>query len=401
MVFIAMLLGIQLFHTCLARSDEPSGKVMTGADQTALYLPLLKGKAVGLVANHTSVIGHTHLADTLLKSGINLKKIFAPEHGFLGDADAGTEIDNAVDPKTGIPVISLYGSKTKPAPEDLQGIDIIIYDIQDVGVRFYTYISTLHYLMEACAENHIPVMVLDRPDPLGHYVDGPVLDPAFKSFVGLHPVPVVYGMTIGELARMINGEGWLDGGLKCELTVVPCSNYDHNTFYVLPVDPSPNLNSMEAVYLYPSLCFFEGTIMSLGRGTPFPFRVVGHPDFPIKTFSFIPSATASNKSPVYMGKTCFGIDLRSLTSKELQQMHELNLSWLIEVYQTMGQGEDFFTGYIDKLAGTDDLRKEMLAGWSQERMKESWQADLMNFMAVRKKYLLYRDFSSDSLNQNK
>jgi uncharacterized protein YbbC (DUF1343 family) len=400
MCFI-ILLFMPLGCACREIHDQKSDSMQTGADQTILYFPLLKGKAIGLVANRTSRIGRTHLVDTMLSSGISLKKIFAPEHGFRGDADAGAEIDNTVDPKTGLPIVSLYGSRTKPDPDDLEGIDIMIYDIQDVGVRFYTYISTLHYIMEACAQNHMPLLVLDRPDPLGHYVDGPVLDPAFKSFVGLHPIPVVYGMTVGELARMINGEGWLDGSLKCDLMVVPCSNYDHNSFYVLPVDPSPNLNSMEAVYLYPSLCFFEGTIMSLGRGTPFPFRVVGHPEYPVKNFSFTPETTSSNKNPVHKDKTCYGIDLRTMDIEQLKKMHAINLQWLINVYRTMGEGESFFTGYIDKLAGTGELKKQIIAGWSEERIKERWQADLTSFMAVRKKYLLYRDFGSDSLNQKK
>jgi uncharacterized protein YbbC (DUF1343 family) len=347
---------------------------------------------VGLVANHTSVIWHTHLADTLLQYGISLKKIFAPEHGFRGNADAGAEIENAVDYKTGIPVISLYGSKTKPDPEDLNGIDIMVYDIQDVGVRFYTYISTLHYVMETCAENNIALLVLDRPNPNGHYIDGPVLDTAFRSFVGLHPIPVVYGMTTGELARMINGEGWLAGGLKCDLNVIPCSNYGHKTFCELPVDPSPNLNSMEAVYLYPSMCFFEGTIMSLGRGTPFPFRVAGHPDYPVKTFSFTPEANPGNKDPKFRDVTCYGIDLRTKTTGQLQQMKILNLQWLSEVYKKMGIGETFFTEYIDKLAGTDQLRKQILSGWSVEHIRQSWQSDLVRFQNLRKKYLLYDDF---------
>ncbi len=291
MVYLVILIGFQLSQACVAGSGELP---VTGAEQTSLYFPMLKGKAVGLVANHTSKIGHQHLADTMIKSGVKLARIFAPEHGFRGDADAGAGIQNDIDVKTGVPVVSFYGNQYKPASADLQGIDIMVYDIQDVGVRFYTYISTLHYVMEACAGNHIPLLILDRPDPLGHYIDGPVLEPEYKSFVGLHPIPVVYGMTPGELAGMINGEGWLAGHMHCDLKVIPCRNYDHGTFYHLPVHPSPNLNSMEAIYLYPSLCFFEGTVMSLGRGTPSPFRVIGHPDYPDKSFSFIPRAGRSN-----------------------------------------------------------------------------------------------------------
>jgi uncharacterized protein YbbC (DUF1343 family) len=398
MLIVAGLLGAWFFQSCTAGSVESPAGLKTGADQTWLYLPRLEGKSVGLVANHTSLIGRTHLVDTLLKAGIHLIKIYAPEHGFRGKADAGAIIDDAVDPETGIPVVSLYGSKTKPGPDDLKDIDILVYDIQDVGVRFYTYISTLHYVMEACAEAHIPLMILDRPNPLGHYVDGPVLDPAFKSFVGMHPVPVVYGMTVGELAHMINGEGWLAGGVQCDLTVIPCSGYDHNTRYHLPVDPSPNLNSMEAVYLYPSICFFEGTVMSLGRGTPFPFRVAGHPDYPIRTFSFTPLANAGNKNPLFHNRTCYGFDLRSIPLDSLMEIRALNLEWLISAYDDMNLGESFFTGYIDRLAGTGALRKQILSGWREDQIRESWQADLNRFKSIRKKYLLYGDFTVNKNN---
>jgi uncharacterized protein YbbC (DUF1343 family) len=391
-IICLILLPALCFTACVYTSIQ-SAPVKTGCEQTALYLPLLKGESVGLVANNTSLIGKSHMADFLISSGIHLVRIFSPEHGFRSNADAGAAIDNMVDNKTGVPVTSLYGSKTKPSPEDLKGIDIVVYDIQDVGVRFYTYISTLHYMMEACAEKNIPVLVLDRPNPLGFYVDGPVLTPDLKSFVGMHPIPVVYGMTVGELAQMINGEGWLANRLKCDLKVIPCSNYDHNTFYTLPIDPSPNLNSMEAIYLYPSLCFFEGTLMSLGRGTAFPFRVVGHPDYPVKSFSYTPEATSANKNPKYIGKTCYGVNLQPMDIASLRQMHELNLQWLIDVYKTMGCGEAFFTDYIDKLAGTGELRKQILAGWSEEQIRQSWQDDLEKFRVLRKKYLIYKDFT--------
>lgn len=381
-----------LFMTCGTPAPGRAPLPATGADQTALYLPLLEGKAVGLVANHTTVIGKSHLADSLLKLGVNLVKIFAPEHGFRGDADAGEEISNSRDAKTGLPLISLYGSEYKPKPADLQGIDIMIYDIQDVGVRFYTYISTLHYLMEACSENGISLLVLDRPNPNGHYIDGPVLDTAFRSFVGMHPIPVVYGMTAGELARMINGEGWLSNGSTCELQVIPCKDYDHNTIYKLPVDPSPNLNSMEAVYLYPSLCFFEGSIMSLGRGTPFPFRIIGHPDYPDHTFSFVPGAIRSNRNPVFMDQVCYGIDLTGIPADSLQSLRMVSLKWLIDVYDRMDKGKSFFNDYIDKLAGNGELRKQVLAGYTDARIRESWQDNLREFSNRRKKYLLYNDF---------
>ncbi len=286
----------------------------------------------------------------------------------------------------------LYGKKKKPEPGDLNGIDVVIFDLQDVGVRFYTYISTLHYVMEACAESQKPLLILDRPNPLGRYVDGPMLEPAFHSFVGMHPIPVVYGMTIGELATMINGEGWLAGGIKCDLKVITCVNYSHDSLYRLPVNPSPNLNSMEAVYLYPSLCFFEGTIMSLGRGTDFPFRVFGHPDYPDTTFSFIPKPDAANKAPLFANKTCYGADLRKLTTAQLMQMKEINLGWLIDAYHTMGSGENFFIPFFDQLAGTSDLRKEIMAGKTAAEIRETWQADLERFRMLRKKYLLYDDF---------
>lgn len=366
--------------------------VVTGSGQTGRYIKELQGKSVGLVANHTTMIGKVHLADSLISLGVRLTKIFSPEHGFRGDADAGAEISNTADAKTGVPVISLYGNKTRPTGDDMKGIDILVYDIQDVGVRFYTYISTLYYIMEACAEKNIPLIVLDRPDPLGYYTDGPVLEPEYRSFVGMLPIPVVYGLTCGELARMINGEGWLSQGMQCKLTVIPCLNYDHNTFYPLPVYPSPNLNSQEAVYLYPSICFFEGTIMSLGRGTNFPFRVIGHPDYPEKSFSFTPRAGKSNQNPPLRDQLCYGIDLQTLTTDSLKRMHSINLQWLLETFKKMDRGKDFFTVYIDRLAGTGQLRQQILAGFSEQQIRQSWQAGLARFNEKRRKYLLYPDF---------
>jgi uncharacterized protein YbbC (DUF1343 family) len=363
-----------------------------GCEQTGLYLPHLQGKRVGLVANHTTRIGNLHLVDSLLTLGINLTVIFSPEHGFRGDADAGAEIGDAVDHSTGIPVVSLYGNKHKPAAADLKNVDVVVYDIQDVGVRFYTYISTLHYVMEACAENNIPLIVFDRPNPLGHYVDGPVLEPAFRSFVGMHPIPVVYGMTAGELARMVNGENWLNDGVRCELKVIPCMNYSHSAYYALPVDPSPNLNCMEAIYLYPSICFFEGTIMSLGRGTNAPFRVIGHPDYPDRSFSFVPEAISANKNPLFKDQICYGIDLTLLSTDSLQQFRTLQLHWLINVYASMNRGSTFFSDYIDKLAGTAKFRQQILAGYSEQQIREGWKPELEKFKNLRKKYLLYPDF---------
>jgi len=387
-IILCVLLG-----SCALTHDNSPLSVATGADQTELYLNKIAGKAVGLVANHTTLVGgNTHLVDTLLKLNVHIVKIYSPEHGFRGNIDAGAEIGNAFDDKSGLPIISLYGERMKPAPADLKGVEIMIYDIQDVGVRFYTYISTMHYLMEACAESNIPLIILDRPDPLGHYIDGPVLTSGFRSFIGLHPIPVVYAMTPGELAGMINGEGWLKEGIRCNLEVIPCKYYDHNTYYKLPVNPSPNLNCMEAIYLYPSTCFFEGTVMSLGRGTPFPFRVIGNPSYPDKSFSFMPTASSANKNPVLKDQICYGIDLSSLTVDSLQKLKSINLQWLIKTYELMNMDSSFFTDYFNRLAGNARLRNQILEGFSEHRIKESWKTDLEKFQAVRKKYLLYKDF---------
>ncbi len=385
------LVAALLFSSCNTAPSQPA--VRTGCERTELYLQKLKGKSVGLVANHTTVTGTEHLADFLIRQGIGLTRIFAPEHGFRGDADAGADIRNDVDAATGVPVVSLYGDKKKPAAADLQGIDIMIYDIQDVGVRFYTYISTLHYLMEACAENNIPLLILDRPDPLGYYVDGPILEDQFRSFVGLHPIPIVYGMTPGELAGMINGEGWLKDGVKCNLQVIPCSGYDHNTRYQLPVNPSPNLNCMQAIYLYPSICLFEGTIMSLGRGTSSPFRVIGHPDYPDKDFSFIPTAGKSNQNPLLKDQTCYGINLQNIPVDSLEQLNSINLTWIIDVSSKMNRGKDFFIPYIDRLAGTAKFREQILQGSTEKQIRHSWQPGLDEFCKKRKTYLLYPDFT--------
>jgi len=382
---------IQLFLFSCSRSESQT-EILTGCEQTELYIDKLKGKSVGLVANHTTVVGKTHLADSLIRRGIRITRIYAPEHGFRGDADAGAGISNGTDPGTGVTVISLYGNHNKPTADDLQGIDIMIYDIQDVGVRFYTYITTLKYVMEACAENQVPLMILDRPDPVGHYIDGPVLEPEFRSFVGSLPIPVVYGLTPGELALMINGERWLANGMQCNLQVIPCLNYDHKTLYNLPVNPSPNLNCMEAVYLYPSTCFFEGTILSIGRGTRFPFRVAGHPDYPDKSFSFVPKSGKSNLNPLLMDQTCYGINLSSISTDSLKHIRSINLQWLIKTYNTMNRRDDFFTDYLDKLAGTGKLKKQIVDGLTVEQIRETWQTGLDEFAKKREKYLLYPDF---------
>ncbi len=375
------LAAILLFSSCSIAPSQPG--VRTGCERTELYLQKLTGKSVGLVANHTTVTGAEHLADFLVRQGIGLTRIFAPEHGFRGDADAGADVRNFIDTATGVPVVSLYGDKKKPASADLQGIDIMIYDIQDVGVRFYTYISTLHYLMEACAENNIPLLILDRPDPLGYFVDGPVLEDQFRSFIGLHPIPIVYGMTPGELAGMINDEGWLKNGEKCNLQVIPCSGYDHNTRYHLPVNPSPNLNCMQAIYLYPSICLFEGTIMSLGRGTSSPFRVIGHPDYPDKDFSFIPTAGKSNQNPLLKGQTCYGINLQNIPMDSLEQINSINLTWIIDVSRKMNLGKNFFIPYMDRLAGTAKFTEQILQGLTEKQIRQSWQPGLDDFCRKR------------------
>jgi uncharacterized protein YbbC (DUF1343 family) len=376
------LVIVLFFSSCNTAPSQPD--VCTGCERTELYLQKLNGKSVGLVANHTTIIGTEHLADFLIRKGIGLTRIFAPEHGFRGDADAGADIRNDVDAATGVPVVSLYGDKNKPTATDLQGIDIMIYDIQDVGVRFYTYISTLHYLMETCAENNIPLLILDRPDPLGYYVDGPIMENEFRSFVGLHPIPI---------ALMINGEGWLKDGEKCNLQVIPCSGYDHNTRYQLPVNPSPNLNCMQAVYLYPSICLFEGTIMSLGRGTSSPFRVIGHPDYPDRNISFVPKAGKSNQNPLLKDQTCYGIDLQNITLDSLKQINCINLKWLIDVSRKMNRGNDFFIPYINRLAGTAKFREQILQGSTEKQIRQSWQPGLDEFRKKRATYLLYPDFT--------
>jgi uncharacterized protein YbbC (DUF1343 family) len=369
-----------------------STAIITGAERVAFYHPLLKDKKVALVVNQTSIVKDKHLVDTLLKLGINIQVIFAPEHGIRGKADAGEIISDTKDSKTGLPVISLYGKKKKPLAEDLRNVDVIVFDIQDVGVRFYTYISTLHYVMDACAENNIPLILLDRPNPNAYFIDGPMLDPAYKSFIGMHPVPVVYGMTIGEYAQMINGEGWLTNKSTCQLTVIDCKNYTHNSYYELPVKPSPNLPNIRSVLLYPSTCFFEGTTLSLGRGTDKQFQVIGHPK--IKSdYSFTPMPNEGAKDPPLNGQKCFGTDLSKLTTGSIIQSKKIDLSYLLDYYKKMtALNEKFFldNNFIDKLAGSDLLRTQILAGKSEREIKKTWQAGLETFSKVRAKYLIYK-----------
>lgn len=367
-------------------------KAEPGAFQFQDYLFLLRGKKVGVVVNAASLINKVQLVDTLLSRDIFITKIFSPEHGFKEKAEAGSVIKDGLYNHT-IPIISLYGKKIMPSSEDLAGIEIMLFDLQDVGVRFYTYLSTLHYVMKACAKNNIPLIVLDRPNPNGFYIDGPILEEKFKSFVGMHPVPVVYGMTIGEYACMINGENWLGDSLNCKLTVITCKNYDHNTYYDLMVNPSPNLRTMKAVYLYPSLALFEGTVVSEGRGTYSPFLMIGHPDYPSKKFSFVPgSIEGMSENPKYKGQACYGIDLREYDPDSLKNLKKVDLKFLIDFYQKLNLGEGFFNDYFDKLAGTSDLKRDIISGMSENEIRASWRPGLDKFEKIRAKYLLYPDF---------
>ncbi|HEY1164199.1 MAG TPA: DUF1343 domain-containing protein [Chitinophaga sp.] len=383
------LLSVFLLTLQLAYGQAP---VITGAARTNAYLPLLKNKRVALLVNQTATIGETHLVDSLLKLQIRIQKIFSPEHGFRGNADAGEKVGNSVDQRTGLPIVSLYGKHRKADAADLRDVDVLIYDIQDVGARFYTYISSLQELMESAAENNKPLIVLDRPNPNGHYVDGPVLDTAFRSFVGMQPVPLVHGMTVGEYARMLNEEKWLSHGLSCKLTVIPCLQYTHHTFYELPVRPSPNLPNMAAIYLYPSICLFEGTPLSLGRGTDKPFQVFGSPLFPKDLYTFTPRSMPGAKEPPLKDQLCYGYDLSGDAKSVLQQTgNQLQLKWIIEAYQLYPQKDKFFTPFFNKLAGNSTLVQQIKDGKSEQEIRQSWEPALSHFKTLRKKYLLYAE----------
>ncbi|NQU55051.1 MAG: DUF1343 domain-containing protein [Bacteroidetes bacterium] len=371
-------------------SVSENNKIVTGAEQWEEYLPLLKGKSVGLVVNHTSMVGDNHLVDFLLSKNVKVEKIFAPEHGFRGDASAGAKIEDGIDKKTGIPVFSLYGETKKPTKEHLNNLDVVIFDIQDVGCRFYTYISTLHYVLEACAENDLPLLVFDRPNPNGDYVAGPILKPEFQSFVGMHPIPIVHGLTVGELAKMINGEKWHKAGKQCELEVIPVKNYTHSTKYELPVNPSPNLPNYLSVRLYPSLCFFEATSVSVGRGTEFPFQVLGGLKSDLGEFQFTPKSIPGVAiNPLNKGKVCYGIDLC-----QLDEIPKFTLKYFLDFYAQFETEKEFITReqWVNKLAGTSDLIKQIREGKNEKEILESWQSELTEYKALRKKYLLYSDF---------
>ncbi len=380
-------LFLLIFYLIIANACAQT--IQTGAEQTDKYIELLSAKKVGLVVNQTSQVNGIHLIDFLLEEGVLVEKIFAPEHGFRGDADPGEVVDDDVDAKTGLPVISLYGDNKKPTSSQLQDLDVLIFDIQDVGVRFYTYISTMHYVMEACAENEVPLIILDRPNPNGDYIAGPILKKEFKSFVGMHPIPIVHGCTLGEMALMINGEGWLDNEITCDVTVIPVKNYTHQTAYSLPVKPSPNLPTDISIRLYPSLCFFEATNVSIGRGTYFPFQVIGYPNSEFGEFQFTPqSIPGMSTNPKQEGKLCYGEDLRNTALS-----HTFTISYFLKYYSLFPNESDFLSSesWLNLLTGTDEFIKDIRAGKSIEEIELSWENDLKEYRKMRQKYLLYPD----------
>ncbi|MEP7255877.1 MAG: DUF1343 domain-containing protein [Ferruginibacter sp.] len=408
LVLIALLFNC--FFVC-GQQETGNTDIMPGAERMNVYLPLLKGKAVAVFANQTSMVKNTHLVDTLLKSGINVVKIFGPEHGFRGDADAGEHVGDVKDKKTGLPIISLYGDHKKPTPEDLIGVDVLIFDIQDVGVRFYTYIGSLQYYLEAALENHKPLLILDRPNPNGFYVDGPLLDMNFKSFIGMQPVPIVYGMTIGEYGLMLTGENWLSPQANAinaynvtteptadtpfHVLVIKCKNYDHNTKYILPVMPSPNLKSMQSIYLYPSTCFFEGTVCSEGRGTDKPFQIFGHPSLPNTLYSFTPAPNAGAKNSKCFYQKCYGWNLSGTNEEILKSLNgKIELKYFMEAYKLFPGKDTFFlkNNFINKLAGNNIFQQQIKDEKSEDEIRKTWEPGLMAFKAIRKKYLLYADF---------
>jgi uncharacterized protein YbbC (DUF1343 family) len=377
---------------------EKETRILTGADQTEKYIPLLQGKRVAIMANPTSVIGSTHLVDSLKKRGVNIVKVFGPEHGFRGNASAGVHVADETDPATGIPVISLYGTKNKPSKEDLANVDILIYDLQDVGCRFYTNINALARLMDACYENGKELMILDRPNPNGYFVDGPVLDMKFKSGIGMFPIPIAHGLTVGEFAQMANGEGWLTNKVKCPLTIIPVANYNHDMPYTLPVKPSPNLNTQQSILLYPSTCLFEGTYLNHGRGTYFPFTVLGSPELKGKfDFTFTPtSIKGMSETPLFMDQLCYGLDLRNYDVQQLRRSRQINLQWMIELYKASPYKEKFFDnklskemGTIEKLTGSALFRQQIIEGKPEKEIRASWEPALSEYKTMRKKYLLY------------
>jgi len=385
------ILFILLTALVTSLSVQPQEVVKVGAELTACYFPLLEGKRVAVMTNQTGIAGDEHLVDLLLRHNHNLVGIFSPEHGFRGTADAGEHVSSSVDEKTGIPIWSLYGSGNgKPSTEKMKAFDILVFDLQDVGLRFYTYYASMARLMDACAEHGKKMIVLDRPNPNGMYVDGPILDMKHKSGVGWLPIPVVHGMTLGELALMINGEGWLPEKRVCDLTVILCENYTHQTRYVLPISPSPNLPNNHAIYLYPSICLFEGTVMSLGRGTPYPFEVYGHPNYKGSAFSFTPRSMPGARKPPLLNKKCYGVDLRELPDEQIITAG-FDLSYLIDAYRNLNIGNKFFTSFFEKLVGVDYIRQEIIAGKTAEEISKRWHCEVEQFKQQRKPYLLYEE----------
>jgi uncharacterized protein YbbC (DUF1343 family) len=396
---IVLLLVLLLNNLAFGQEGQLKYKIIfpsdikVGAERLNEYLPYLDGKSVGVLANHTSMVGNSHLVDTLISIKVKVKKVFSPEHGFRGDADAGELVRNNIDKKTNLPIISLYGANKKPKALDLKDIDVVLFDLQDVGARFYTYISSMHYMMEACAENNVKIIVLDRPNPNGFYVDGPVLEERFRSFVGMHQVPVVHGMTVGEYAKMINEEGWLLNKVKCNLVVVPVEGYTHSSLYQLPIKPSPNLSSMEAIYLYPSLCFFEGTIVSVGRGTEMAFRVIGHPSLQNANYTYTPkSMPGASKNPPYEGILCNGYDLSEQGKLFANSSPKIQLQWLIQTYRDTPEKTNFFNSFFNSLAGNNVLKQQIMSGVEENLIRSSWVEGIAKFKQMRKKYLLYEDF---------
>ena len=402
-LFVGMAISLG-FDTYTNKSSENTQQVIaqniiTGAEQTEKYIPYLKGKRVAVLANPTTIIGSKHLVDSLLSIGINIVKVFGPEHGFRGNASAGVKVSDEKDPTTGVKVISLYGPKRKPTKDDLADVDIMIFDIQDVGCRFYTYINVLSHIMEACAENNKELLILDRPNPNGYLVDGPILDMKYKSGIGMFSIPIAHGMTIAEFAQMINGEGWLPGKMTCRLKTIPVANYTHDMLYTLPVKPSPNLNTQQSIMLYPSTCLFEGTILNHGRGTYYPFTVFGSPLLKDKySFSYTPvSIPGMSETPLHMNQVCYGIDLRNYDISELRKSKRINIQWMIDMYNAYPDKEKFFDrsfskemGDINKLAGVASFKEQIIAGKSVKEIQDSWEPGLSQYKAMRKKYLLYQ-----------
>lgn len=403
-LFILILLLSSTFYSVEQKnpinSTDKGNHIVTGADQTDKYIGYLENKRIGILANPTTIIGKKHLVDSLMKRGINIVKVFGPEHGFRGNASAGVKVSDERDSATGIKIISLYGPKRKPSAEDLSDVDMMIFDIQDVGCRFYTYINVLRDVMESCAENNKELLILDRPNPNGYLVDGPILDMKYKSGIGQFPIPIAHGMTVGEFAQMINGEQWMQNKLKCKLIIIPVENYKHSMEYILPVSPSPNLNTQQSIMLYPSTCLFEGVYLNHGRGTYFPFTILGAPSLKGKySFSFTPvGIKGMSETPLYMNEVCYGMDLRKYDVNKLRKSKRINIQWMIDLYKAFPDKNKFFDsslskqmGSIDKLSGVSDFKKQIIEGKTVKQIQASWEPKLSEYKVMRKKYLIYAD----------